>query len=129
MLPTFQPRKIREPCEDYTEVFLCHARLYVFAEKFDIGSLKTLSLHKLHRTLAEFTLYSDRTEDIANLLRYSYSNTPDRSESIDALRSLVIHYAVCVIEGLARSVEFQSFLEGGGSFARDLVDQMLERLD
>ncbi|KAJ9651760.1 hypothetical protein H2201_009260, partial [Coniosporium apollinis] len=30
--PSFQPRRNSETCEDYTEVFLCHARLYVFAD-------------------------------------------------------------------------------------------------
>ena len=54
---TFQPRKKRESCENYTEVFLCHTRLYIFANKYDVGPLKDLSLHKLQRTLTEFTWY------------------------------------------------------------------------
>ena len=32
--------------EDYTSVFLGHARLYVFADKWGIEASKTLSLHK-----------------------------------------------------------------------------------
>ncbi len=127
--PAFQPRKNRELCEDYTEVFLCHARLYVFADKYDVGPLKDLSLHMLQRTLAEFTLYDERIGDIINLLWYSYSNTTDRPESIDDLKLLVVHYSACVVEDLSRSNEFQLLLEEVGSFARDLVKQMLERLD
>jgi hypothetical protein len=63
--PAFQPRKNRESCEDYTEVFLRHARLYVFADKYDVDGLKDLSLHMLQRTLAEFT----RLEDYYDSLR------------------------------------------------------------
>ncbi len=126
--PAFQSWKNRELCEDYTEIFLYHARLYVFADKYDVDSLKDLSLHMLQRTLIEFTLYDERIENIINLLRYSYSNTTDRSESIDDLRLLVVHYFTCVVENLSRSNEFQLLLKKVDSFARDLVKQMLERL-
>jgi hypothetical protein len=68
----------------------------------------------LQRTLAEFTLYDERIGDIINLLRYSYSNTTDRSESIDDLRLLVVHYSACVVEDLSRSNEFQLLLEEVG---------------
>ena len=127
--PAFRPRKNRESCEDYTEVFLCHARLYVFADKYDIGPLKDLSLHKLQQTLAVFTLYGERVGDIVELMRYSYEHTADLLEPIDELRLLVIHYAGCVVEDLARSVEFRSLLEEAGSLAGDLFDQMLKRLN
>ena len=128
-MPTFQPRTNREACEDYTEVFLCHARLYVFADTYNVGPLKDLALHKLQRTLAQFTLYDERLEDIVKLLRYSYSNTSDRSESVDDLRLLVVHYSACVVEDLLQSEEFRLLLEKVGSLSRDLVVQMLARLD
>lgn len=128
-VPVFHARKNRESCEDYTEVFLCHARLYVFAEKYDIWSLKQLSLHKLQRTLIGFTLYEERVRDVVELMRYSYLNTADRSESVDELRTLVVHYGACVVEHLARSPQFQLLLEEVGQLARDLVAQMIKRLD
>ena len=127
--PAFQPRKNRESCEDYTEVFLSHARLYVFADKYDIAPLRDLSLHRLQQTLAMFTPYASRVGDIVDLLRYSYLNTADASGLIDDLRSLVVHYAACMVEDLARSVNFRSLLEEAGSFSGDLFDQMLKRLD
>lgn len=127
--PDFQPRRNRESCEDYTEVFLSHARLYVFAETYDIGPLKLLSIHKLQRTLTSFTLYRRRIGDIVDLMRYTYLNTADLSESADSLRVLVIHYAACFVEELAQSAQFQSLLEEVGQLARDLVGQMLKRLD
>lgn len=67
--------KVQELCEDYTEVFLCHARLYVFAEKYDIEPLRKLSKQKIHQTLIGFHLYTERVGDIVVLLRYVYANT------------------------------------------------------
>jgi len=124
----FNP-EYREACEDYIEVFFSHARLHVFADKYDVGSLKDLSLHKLQRTLSEFTLYNERIEDIVNLLRYSYSNTTGRLESVNGLRLLVVYYSACVVEDLSQSKEFQLLLQEVGLLARDLVEQMLQRLD
>ncbi|KAI9783313.1 MAG: hypothetical protein M1816_001411 [Peltula sp. TS41687] len=123
----FQPRENGESCEDYTEVFLCHARLYVFADKYLIRPLQDLCLHKLQRTLAKFTLYEERVGDIVELMRYVYS-VGDGSDSMDGLRSLLAHYAACVVEDLARSNKFELLLEEPGCLARDLFRYMLKRL-
>ena len=128
-MPTVQPRKNSEPCEDYTEVFLCHARLYVFADKYDVGPLRQLSLHKLQRTLADFALYDQRLHDIVQLIRYSYSNTTDHTGSIDDLRLLVVRYSACMVDELSQSAEFQLILEETGALGRDLIKEMLKRLD
>jgi hypothetical protein len=128
-IPPSQPQKSQESCEDYTEVFLCHARLYSFAEKYDIAPLCRLSLKKLHCTLTEFTLDDDCQGSIIELMRYTYLNTPDLSESMDPLRSLVIHYATYVVEILAESDDFQTLLEELSQVGRDLVLKMLERID
>lgn len=127
--PSFHPRQNCESCEDYTGVFLCHARLYVFAEKYDIAPLKKLSVNRLHQTLSVFTLYKERVGDIVALMRYSYANTVHRSSSDDPLRSLVIHYAACVVENLVPSSDFKALLEEPGELARDLVVKMIDRLD
>ncbi|KAI9891153.1 MAG: hypothetical protein M1814_002996 [Vezdaea aestivalis] len=74
---SFQARKNIKPCENYTEVFLCHARLYVFADRYDVEPLRQLTLHKLQRTLADFTLYDERTRDVVELVKYTYSNTAE----------------------------------------------------
>ncbi|KAL9129114.1 MAG: hypothetical protein Q9175_007385 [Cornicularia normoerica] len=69
------PRPNQNPEENYTDVFLSHAQLYVFAEKYDVQPLKVLALEELHATLAIHTLYLERTGDIIALLRYIYRNT------------------------------------------------------
>ena len=127
--PRFHPRKNLKSCEDYTDVFLCHARLYVFAEKYDIGPLRKISLNKLHQTLCVFTLYKVRVGDIVTLLQYSYANTAHRSPTDDPLRSLVILYAACVVEDLVPSSDFKALLEEPGELASDLVLNMINRLD
>jgi len=79
-------RQNSSPTEDYTTVFLGHAELYVFAEKWGIESLKPLALHKLHKTMLSFTLYAARQLDIVQLPRYAYysdENTPDRVDFVD----------------------------------------------
>lgn len=126
---SFHPRKNLESCEDYKDVFLSHARLYVFAEKYDISPLKMLSLSKLHKTLSVFTLWKERVEDIVALIRYSYANTVHRPSSNDPLRLLVIHFATCVVEKLVKSSEFTALLEEPGELASDLVVKMIHRLD
>lgn len=114
--------------EDYTPVFLGHARLYVFADKWGIEDLKTLSLHKLHKTLVTFTPYSARLGDVAELVRYTYEHTPDFSHEIDDLRSLVMDYLTCEVTNLIHSPKFDQLLEQGGPFARDLVHMIMKRI-
>ena len=117
--------------EDYTPVFLGHARLYVFAEKWGIEALKLLTLHKLHRTLIKFSIYEARRGDIAELAIFAYSNenTPDLEDDMDALRALVIHYITCELESLIDAPEFLALLEQPGLFSRDLVKMMMKRIE
>ncbi|KAK2759337.1 hypothetical protein FQN54_002815 [Arachnomyces sp. PD_36] len=125
----FNPRANTESCEEYTQVFLCHAQLYVFADKYDISSLRELSLYKLHQTLIAFSLYPQRVGDIVELIRYTYANTGDGSQEQDQLRKLVIHYAACAIEDLARDEDFKCLLEKrDDSLSHDIITQMLSRL-
>ncbi len=127
--PSFQPRENREPCEDYTTVFLSHARLYVFAETYQIEQLKYLVLHKLQQTLLVFTPYEERMGDVADLMQYTYVNTYDGSESMDPLRHLVALYAACMAEKLAGNGEFQDLLKEAGDLANDFVAELVKRLD
>ena len=86
------PRSNLYPQEDYTEIFLCHARLYVFAEKYDIQPLKKLCYQKLQRTLAIYTLYPERVGDITTLLRYVYANTAETENKTEDIRAMLAHY-------------------------------------
>lgn len=131
-IPTSQPRRKSGECEDYTNLFLCHSRIYVFAEKYDIASLRMLALHKLHQMLKTFKVCGKRIGDIVNLVQYSYNNDNTRDnevgQEIDSLRKLVIHYVACVFEIVARDNSFLSLMEEGGPFVRDLMNMLLKRM-
>jgi len=103
--------------QDYTGVFLAHARLYVFANKYGIEPLESLSLHKLHVTLKSFTLYRARIGDILKLVRYAYKNGPDYESN--KLRALVSEYITCEINTIGKAKRFLALMEEGGLFIQD----------
>jgi hypothetical protein len=104
--------------QDYTGVFLAHAGLYVFADKYGIEPLESLSLHKLHVTLKSFTLYRARIGDILKLVRYAYEKGPDYESN--KLRALVSEYVACEIDTIGKAKRFLALMEEGGLFVRDL---------
>lgn len=118
--------------ERYAEIFLCHAKLYTFADRYQIDRLKRLCLRQLHITLLNFSLYRDRVEDILHLIRFSYSNenTADKnSDSIDGLRELVVRYAACIGQELWAHEEFKELLVDENQFARDIFGKVIKVID
>jgi hypothetical protein len=120
----FSPRENKEGCEDYTGVFLCHAKLYVMADKYDIPSLKQLSLHRLHATLKEFNLYPSRMNDIATLTKYVFENTVPE----DSIRSMITLYYACIVEDAHKQDGLKSLIEEIPDFALGLISKMIDRL-
>ena len=122
-------RANREAHEDYTEVLLSHARLYVFAEKYDIQPLKTLALEELHSTLAIYTLYPQRTGDIVALLRYVYANTGAPTRGGDDLRTLLRDYIGYEMRVLMKDEEFiDLMIEDAGALLRDFMKMVAKRI-
>ena len=122
-------RRNQESCEDYTEVFLSHARLYVLADKYDIEKFRAVSLYKLHQTLCNFTLYEERVRDISCLLEYVYENTAERHGRGDEMRTLVIEFVSCNIGKLVLDELFRTMLKEHNMVSLDLLQRLLERLD
>ncbi|KIW11513.1 hypothetical protein PV08_10814 [Exophiala spinifera] len=118
-----------EPCEDCSVVFLCHAKLYVFSDRYTIPPLRDLVLQKLRLTLSRYNLFESRTEDVVQLVGYTYRNTMDMSPEMDKLREVVMDYLVCHVETIAKDKKFLKLLEGLGALARDLVLKLLPRLN
>ena len=125
----WEPRSTNKSREDYTKVFLCHAKLYVFSDRYGIHSLRDLTLQKLRLTLSRFTLHTDRVPDVVELIKYTYSNTVDHEEGMDVLRSLVLEYAICNLEHILKDETFRTMLVQEGVFAREVVERLLRRLD
>jgi len=123
ILQQFEPKTNSAMNQNFTPVLLAHARLYCFAHVRLIAPLKALTLHKLHKTLTGFKLYTQRIGDIIELARYAYSSPdlPDRSEdgTLDDLRKLVVEYIVCVIGTIGKFDDFVNFMEEGGEFVGD----------
>ena len=123
------PRPNQGPKEDYTDVFLAHARLYVFADKYDIEPLKVLSLEELHATLAIYTLHPARTRDIIALLRYVYSNTLESRQGGEDMRSLVTQYVGYEMDTLIDDEEFKNLMiEDGGPLLGDFMTMVRRRI-
>ena len=115
------PRGNKAPEEDYTEVFLGHARMYVFAEKYDIKPLKTLALLKLHRTLSIFTLFPERVGDIITLLKYVYANTAEAVDGNEDIRTMLAHYVGCEMETLIKDGEIKDMMLDNGDMLGDFL--------
>lgn len=123
------PRRNQSSAEDYSDVFLSHARLYVFAEKYDIQPLKMLALDELHAVLAIFTLYLERTEDIVDLLRYVYANTGEPREGVEDMRTLMTHYVGYEMETLIKDTNFRDLMiEDQGDLLGDFMDMVGKRI-
>lgn len=116
--------------ENYTEVFLSHARLYVFAEKYDIQLLAMLALENLHDTLALYTLYRERTRDIVDLLRYVYANTSEQPKGCENMRTLLKDYVGYEMKTLMTSKKFKALIiDDGGPLLDDFVKMVIKRID
>lgn len=76
IIENFCPKGNSAPEQDFTPIFLAHARLYTFAEMRLVHSLRNLALHKLHKTLMCFRLYDHRVGDIVELARYALRIRP-----------------------------------------------------
>lgn len=123
------PRQNQSPSENYSDVFLSHARLYVFAEKYDIQPLKLLALDELHAILVVFTLYPDRTGDIVDLLRYVYTHTDEPREGIEDMRTLMTHYVGYQMDTLMGDQDLKDFMiEDGGPLLGDFISMVGRRI-
>lgn len=123
------PRANTNLTENYTAVFLCHARLYVFAEQYDIQPLKILALEELQLTLASYTLYPERTGDIIALLRYIYANTGEPVAGVEDLRTLVTAYMSYEMDTLMKDKAFKEVMfEDGGALLGDFMNVVEKRI-
>lgn len=113
-----------EPSDDLTD----HAKLWGFADCYDIPDLRGLCLHKLHRDLILFNLSEHNSDAFIKLLEYIGTETMELKE-VEAgstshecsLRNLVLCYAICHTDVLLRSRSFQQLVEAGGSIVKDYL--------
>jgi hypothetical protein len=78
-----------DPADNYVGVFLSHAEVYRLAVTTHWVPLWALSLYRLIRSLASFTLCEERTGDIVELLKFVF----EENEYMHDLRDVLVHYA------------------------------------
>lgn len=104
-----------------------HARLYVLAEKYELGNLKALVLHKLHSTLCHIgplETGSGGAGVFIDLVRYIYKNTSSRPKT-DGLRELIVRYITMEARQIAELEECRCLIGENGDFANDLLASLL----
>lgn len=111
--------------DNQPESFLLHAKLFVFADKYDVQALKMLSIHNLHYSLSHHQLLPQHIPDITNLIHYSYENTP---ASGDLLRELLASYVELEMAVLIEAKPFEELLEEGGDFVGDFLKRVKKRI-
>ncbi|PNP53799.1 hypothetical protein THARTR1_05923 [Trichoderma harzianum] len=109
--------------EDYTDTFLSHVRLFIFAECYGITALMAHSLNELHWTLEKFTLHDERVNDVVALVDYCYENLAP-----ELLRNLVTLYAACKIDKLWKSEQFCALVETHSELSMALLRLMVNEL-
>jgi hypothetical protein len=109
-----EPVRNTDPAQNFTPVFLAHARLYEFAERYMITSLKDLVLQKLKQTLSLFQIHPERVQDVTELVRFAYSE--DRTSDTEELKVLVTFYVAAKYELFRKSEDFETLLQEGGPF-------------
>ncbi|EME39748.1 hypothetical protein DOTSEDRAFT_27715 [Dothistroma septosporum NZE10] len=121
-------RANRSHLEDYTCVFLGHAKLFVLATSWGVEHLPELALRGLHETLVNFTLYHERTVDIARLLEYCYNGTWVEQDGHSRLQDLVMDFVACNITKLIDNDGFQDVLRADNSAGVALMKKLVKHL-
>lgn len=124
--PVLNPDDEGCPCFDTTSIFLCHARLYKFADRYECPDLMELSLAKLRQSLAQYAKHQKRVRHLVELIRYTYLHTMDFEEGRDRMRSVVLSYAYKFLKELSSERSFLDLLKGPGCLASDLVTKLVE---
>ncbi|KAB8227898.1 uncharacterized protein BDW43DRAFT_304288 [Aspergillus alliaceus] len=96
-----------DPAVSYADVFLSHAQVYRLGHRTDWVSLCALSLYRLTRSLASFTLFEERTGDIIRLLSFVF----EESEDMKNMQDMLLDYAAWNIEILLWDADFPQLLE------------------
>ena len=123
------PRENCNATEDYTNVFLCHARVYVFADQYDVQSLKSFALEELHLALANYILYPERTGDIVALLTFIYSHTSESVSGVEDLRSVLTAYMSYEMDTLMKDSRFKELMiEDGGTLLGEFMKAVERRI-
>ena len=117
--------------ESYSEVFLCHTQMYVYAEMKLIPKLKLLALENLREALKHFTLNESHTSDIILLLRYVYEKTKERPSHTgerEPMRALLMEYLAFEMDILIDDEQFAELLLEHEDLLKDFLNAVTQRI-
>lgn len=107
--------------------FLAHAKIYIFATRYLVDSLREQCLKSLHRDLCEFTLNARNMSHFLDLLQYTFEHTGRQEpDGISSLRRVVIDYTSCKAKYLVKSARFRQILDTFGEIGSDLVAKLVQ---
>ncbi|KAK3943386.1 hypothetical protein QBC46DRAFT_377696 [Diplogelasinospora grovesii] len=115
----------KEGC-NFENVFVGHARVWVFADRYVIPSLMDLAGLRLRRELSNWTITAETfVEQFGGLVRYVYDgNTFPGCQ----LRLIVTQFAACVVEDVCELEDWPSLFNEVPDFAAELISQMRYRI-
>ena len=102
-------------------IFLSHAKVFVFAEYWGVTRLRELSIQRLGKLLEATELTEAKVEDVAALMEYGYDEP--RPEE---LTSLLLLYSASKIDKLWKSERFRKVVSTHGELAISLIGTMAE---
>ncbi|KAJ5111742.1 hypothetical protein NUU61_001372 [Penicillium alfredii] len=103
-----------------------HGKLYVFATRYLVDSLRTQCLKSLHRDLCKFSLNKRNTNHVFDLIEYAYQESGrGEPEGESTLRNLVIHYAACEARTLAEDPRLRDLLNQFSEMGSDMVTKLV----
>ena len=121
---SWTPRRNLDQNECFLPLFLCHASLYILADKYAIEELRKLSLSRLHGTLYKFKVFPARLADLASLTKFIY----DRTASNDSARIMLKGFWACFVEEVCHFDEFKNLIRTQAEFAIGLMRSVTRRL-
>lgn len=125
------PRKSsREITVDWSEVLLSHARLYCFADKYGIISLRKLCSDAVRVALIDFECEGDQMDVLVQMIYYTMENTPPTTPPDDSsLRTIVLDFTVIVFEALIERESFKELLHMNNDLSVELLTLVTKRFD
>lgn len=123
-----EPLENSTPSEDFTAVFLSHARVYVFAEQYDIQPLKRFALNTLYTTLKTFQLWPENVGDLVALIRFVYENTLKPDNKVEPMRNMLMLFVGCQMGELIEVDGFRGLLGENTELVFDFCSMVAERI-
>ncbi|KAI0601628.1 hypothetical protein F4775DRAFT_605704 [Biscogniauxia sp. FL1348] len=110
--PPHEPEDMGLREMDYAPVFLCHAKLYFAGQKYRVGQLAALALHKLCRTVEVWVDWYEGLPDLVVLLKY----VSDMAAADDPMRDMLLDFVALKFSDYQYHPLFMGFLQTNSQF-------------